>query len=97
PHRSPGFLWGSTAGKPEGYRAQANELMEIPDAIITPNYFHTMQIPLVEGRDFTPQDTNSSQRVVIVKKYFVNRYWPNQEGLGKQPHSDLPHEWFTLV
>src|SRR4029077_16667269 len=96
-NRVPGFSSGSTAVKPEGYVAQANELMEIPDAIITSNYFHTMQIPLVEGRDFTPQDTKSSQRVVIVNEAFVNRYWPNQQGLGKQLNSDLTHEWFTVV
>jgi predicted permease len=96
-NREPGFSSGSTAVKPEGYVAQANELMEIPDAIITSNYFHTMQIPLVEGRDFTPQDTKSSQRVVIVNEAFVNRYWPNQEGLNKQLNSDLTHEWFTVV
>src|SRR5580693_4466507 len=96
-NRTPGFGGGSTAVKPEGYVAQANELMEIPVAIITPNYFHTMQIPLVEGRDFTPQDIESSQRVVIVNEAFVNRYWPNQQGLGKQLNSDLTHEWFTVV
>jgi predicted permease len=96
-NRVPGFFSGSTAVKPEGYVAQTNELMEIPDAIITSNYFHTMQIPLVEGRDFTPQDAKSSQRVVIVNEAFVNRYWPNQEGLGKQLNSDLTHEWFTVV
>src|ERR1700720_1859447 len=96
-NRVPGFSSGSTAVKPEGYVAQANELMEIPDAIITSNYFHTIQIPLVQGRDFTPQDTNSSQRVVIVNESFVNRYWPNQQGLGKQLNSDLTHEWFTVV
>ena len=96
-NRVPGFSSGSTAVKPEGYVAQANELMEIPDAIITSNYFHTMQIPLVQGRDFTPQDTKSSQRVVIVNEAFVNRYWPNQEAVGKQLNSDLTHEWFTVV
>ena len=96
-NRVPGFSSGSTAVKPEGYVAQANELMEIPDAIITSNYFHTMQIPLVEGRDFTPQDTKSSQRVVIVNEAFVNRYWPNQKAVGKQLNSDLTHEWFTVV
>ena len=92
-----GFGGGSTAVKPEGYVSQANESMETPVAIVTPNYFQTMQIPLVKGRDFTPQDTKSSQRVVIVSETFVNRYWPNQEALGKQLNSDLTHEWFTVV
>jgi predicted permease len=92
-----GFGGGSTAVNPEGYVSPANESMETQVAIVTPNYFQTLQIPLVKGRDFTPQDTKSSQRVVIVSETFVNRYWPNQEALGKQLNSDLTHEWFTVV
>jgi predicted permease len=71
--------------------------METDDAIITPNYFHTLQIPMVKGRDFTLQDTMKSQHVVIVSEAFVNRYWPHQEALGKQLYSDLPKEWLTVV
>ncbi len=92
-----GFGGGSTAVNPEGYVSQANESMETQVAIVTPNYFQTLQIPLVKGRDFTPQDTKRSQRVVIVSETFVNRYWPNQEALGKQLNSDLTHEWFTVI
>ncbi len=92
-----GFGGGSTAVNPEGYVSQANESMETQVAIVTPNYFQTLQIPLVKGRDFTPQDTKRSQRVVIVSETFVNRYWPNQEALGKQLDSDLTHEWFTVI
>jgi predicted permease len=92
-----GFGGGSTAVNPEGYVSQANESMETQVAVVTPNYFQTLQIPLMKGRDFTPQDTKSSQRVVIVSETFVNRYWPNQEALGKQLNSDLTHEWFTVV
>ena len=71
--------------------------METPVAIITPNYFQTMQIPIVKGRDFTLQDKKRSQRAVIVNETFVERYWPHQEALGKQLNSDLTHEWFTVV
>jgi len=91
------FGGGSTSVKPEGYVAQADESMEIADAIISPNYFHTLQIPMAKGRDFTPQDTKSSQRAVIVSEAFVNRYWPGQEAIGKQLNSDLTHEWFTVI
>lgn len=66
-------------------------------AIISPNYFQTMQIPLVKGRDFTLQDRKSSQRVAIVSETFVNRYWPGREAIGRQLNSDLTHEWFTVV
>jgi predicted permease len=92
-----GFGGGSTSVKPEGYVSQANESMETQVAIITPNYFQTVQIPMVKGRDFTLQDTKSSERAVIVNETFVNRYWPHQEALGKQLYSDLPKEWFTVV
>ena len=92
-----GFGGGSTSVKPQGYVSQANESMETQVAVITPNYFQTVQIPMVKGRDFTLQDTKSSERAVIVNETFVNRYWPHQEALGKQLYSDLPKEWFTVV
>jgi predicted permease len=95
--RLPLGFGGSSSVKPEGYVPQANESMETQAAMITPNYFQTLEIPLVKGRDFTMQDNMSSQRVAIVSEAFVNRYWPNQQGLGKQVNSDLTHEWFTVV
>jgi predicted permease len=91
------FSSGSTSVKPEGYVSQANESMETEFAIVTPNYFHTMQIPLREGRDFALQDGRDSQRVVVVSEAFAQRYWPHQEALGKQLNSDLTHEWFTVI
>jgi predicted permease len=92
-----GFGGGSTSVKPEGYISPANESMETQAAIITPNFFQTMQIALVKGRDFTLQDNQGSQRAVIVSEAFANRYWPKQEPLGKQLNSDLTHEWFKVV
>jgi predicted permease len=91
------FGGGSTSVKPEGYVSQPNESMETQAAIITPNYFRTMQIPIAKGRDFTLQDVKNSQRVVIVSEAFVDRYWPNEEAIGKQLNSDYTHEWFTVV
>src|SRR6516162_9010914 len=92
-----GFGGGSTSVKPEGYVSQSHESMETEDAIITPNYFRTLQIPIVEGRDFTLQDSAKSQRVTIVNEEFVNRYWPKQDAIGKRLYSDLPKEWLTVV
>ena len=91
------FGGGSTSVKPEGYISPANQSMETQAAIITPNFFQTMQIPLVKGRDFTLQDNQGSQRAVIVSEAFANRYWPKQEPLGKQLNSDFTHEWFKVV
>jgi predicted permease len=91
------FAGGSTAVKPEGYISSPNESTETQVAMITPNYLHTMQIPLLKGRDFTAEDTKGSEPVAIVSEAFANRYWPGQEAVGKQLNSDLTHQWFTVV
>ncbi len=51
---------------------------------VSPNYFHTMQIPLVAGRPFVDQDGNSSAGVAIVNQTFARTFFPNQDVLGKQ-------------
>jgi len=91
------FAGASTAVKPEGYVSPPNESTETQVAIVTPNYLHTMQIPLVKGRDFAAQDTKESQPVAIVSEAFANHYWPGQEAVGKKLNSDLTHLWYTVV
>jgi predicted permease len=69
---------------PEGYLPRLNESMEIDRADVGPNYFGAMRTPLIEGRDFTMDDTAKSQLVAIVNEVFGARYWPGQESLGKR-------------
>jgi len=69
---------------PDGYVPQLRESMEISRAIVGPNYLRTMRIPLIAGRDFTPQDAEKSQRVVIINQEFAERYWPHQDAIGKR-------------
>jgi hypothetical protein len=68
-----GFITDSTAIRPDDYVPQAKESMNIREADVGPNYFRTMQIPLVAGRDFTSQDTNESQPVAIVNQVLAER------------------------
>ena len=88
---------GSTSVKPEGFVPPPNVSMETQVAIVSPNYFATLQLPLVSGRDFTDRDGKESQRVIIVNQTFAERYWPGQEPIGKQVISDLTNESFTVV
>ena len=46
-------------------------------------YFETMGIPLLRGRDFTTQDTASSERVVIINETMARRHWPNLKDIGE--------------
>jgi predicted permease len=51
--------------------------------IIAPNYFRTLGIPLLAGRDFALSD-RGVRKVAIVSKTLADRLWPNQDALGKQ-------------
>lgn len=79
-----GFTWSSTVVKVDGYVPQPHESMEIGDADVSPDYFRTMQIPVITGREFVLQDTEKSQPVVVVNKAFADGYWPQQAALGKR-------------
>ena len=50
---------------------------------VTPQYFRTMGIALISGRDFEDADTGARDRVAVVSESFVERYWPNDDALGK--------------
>jgi len=51
---------------------------------ITQNYFATMKIPILRGRDFTVDDTAAAPLVIIVSQSFAKRFFPNEEPVGKR-------------
>jgi predicted permease len=89
------FTWDSVLIRPENYVAQPNESLEIGSSHIAPNYLRTMQIPLVAGREFTPQENENAQSVVVVNQAFVDRYWPGQNAIGKKVSAY--GKWATVV
>ena len=52
--------------------------------ICEPNYFRTMGIPIIKGRDFEARDQHKSTPVVIVTESFAKRYFPGEEVIGKR-------------
>jgi predicted permease len=90
-----GFTFNLTTVNPEGYVPQPHESMDVNEAHVAPNYFRTMQVQLLSGRDFTAQDTQKSQMVVIVSQALADRFWPHQEALGKRIH--VYEDWLTVV
>ena len=49
-----------------------------------PNYFETIGIPLLRGRSFSVEDQANTPGVVVINKTMAERFWPNQDPLGKQ-------------
>jgi putative ABC transport system permease protein len=50
---------------------------------ITPQYFSTMQIPVLAGRPFSDHDLANGQRVAIVSEALAKRIWPGESPIGR--------------
>jgi putative ABC transport system permease protein len=70
----------------EGYEAPDGNYPDVDNNIVGPRYFETMGIPVVAGREFTPQDA-SAPRVVVVNETMARRFWPRQSPLGRRLRS----------
>jgi predicted permease len=51
--------------------------------IVSPNYFRTMAIPLLKGREFNGTDSTNSPSVVIINETAANHFWPGEDPIGK--------------
>ena len=60
---------------------------------VTSQFFQTLSIPIVSGRDIEDTDTRDRAWVAVVSEAFVKRHWPGQDAIGKtflylnQPHT----------
>ena len=52
--------------------------------IVRDNYFATMEIPLLRGRGFGPQDDQRAQQVAIVSETLARKFFPDQDPIGKR-------------
>lgn len=64
--------------------ASAKEATELPLRSITSGYFEMLGMPLIEGRDFRPNDDDHAPPVAIVNQAFAERYFPHTTTLGKK-------------
>ena len=78
--------WGSI--NVEGFVPQPGQELQVDQRAASPDYFRTMEIPLRAGRFFTDFDgLPTAAPVVIIDEKFAQRFWPNQDAIGK-------HLWF---
>jgi predicted permease len=50
---------------------------------VTPQFFSTLGIPLMRGRDVTMQDTRQQPLVAVVSESFVKHFWPKEDPIGR--------------
>ena len=65
---------------------------------VGPQYFRTLQTPVLDGREFSNRDTRTSLPVAIVSESLARLYWPNENAIGKRLQPRFPDApWYTVV
>ena len=64
---------------------------------VTPEYFRALQIPIERGRNFTEEESNSPQHLMILSKLLSDRLFPGQDPIGQQLRPGLEEPEFTVV
>jgi len=57
---------------------------DISTNVVSSNYFKTMQIDLIDGRDFDERDKLDTQPVVIINQRMAQALWPGESAVGKR-------------
>jgi predicted permease len=70
-------------GKEAGQKVMADE------TYVTPDYFETLQIPVMAGRSFTDADRPDSQRVAIVNQTFARKFFHGTNPIGRYLDKDM--------
>ena len=84
----------------EGAAVTNNANPTVQVALVSPDYFQTMETPLKRGRVFTDGDDRKAPQVVLIDEAFVQRYFNDRDPLGVRikrggPSSEAP--WMTIV
>lgn len=79
----------------DGYVPQPGEDETYNYSIVSPHYFDTMDIPLLDGRCFSDQDTANAPFAAIVNEQLVRKFWPDRNPIGQRFRSH--GKWRTVV
>jgi putative ABC transport system permease protein len=80
----------------DGYPNDKDQMAE--GRSVTPQYFSSMNIPLVAGRFFGDEDYSGDAHTIIINKSFAKRYFANRNPIGGRVHGEDNHApWSTVV
>ena len=77
--------------------ANENDMNWALDYIVEPSYLKAMDIPLLRGRFFSVQDDEHAPLVVVVDEVFAQKYFPNQNPIGKRINLALSSQLAEIV
>jgi len=65
--------------------------------LVTPDYFKTLKIPLLKGRDFTDRDDLQTPLVSVINESFARQAWPGEDPIGKRFTTPQTHGPVTVI
>lgn len=84
--------------QPEGFQLpDGQQTLQTFSSIVDHHFFDTLQLPIVRGRAFTDADSATSRRVAIVNEQIAERYWANQDPIGKRLRLGTDGPWIEIV
>jgi predicted permease len=64
---------------------------------VSPDYFRTMGMRLIAGRQFNERDNENSPKVVIISEATARRHFPNEDPIGKRIGNGRPDGWREII
>ncbi|HEY8460410.1 MAG TPA: FtsX-like permease family protein [Blastocatellia bacterium] len=64
---------------------------------VTPDYFKTMRIDFIDGRDFNDMDKADGPAVAIIDEKLAKRFWPDQSPVGQRIRWTRVNQWLQIV
>lgn len=65
-----------------GYTPAPDEEMRVEYNYVAPDYFHTLGLPLLRGREFTAADGPGARCVIVVNQDMARAWWPSGDAIG---------------
>ena len=79
----------------DGYQAPPNEQPTVEYVEITEDYFTTLGIPIVSGREFTRTDDENTLPLAIINETMAAKYWPKKDPVGQRLKAK--DRWLQIV
>jgi len=92
-----GFSYAQFQVFKEGSPDKTGEGMSTGFNVVGPNYFKTMETPLLRGRDFADTDRKGAPGVVVLNETLAATLWPGEDALGKHVSVSGPEGPFLEV
>ena len=83
-----GSQWWDSAGI-RGYIPARDEATTVYLNQVTPGYFKTMGIRMLDGREFTPADQTATRRVAVVNESFARHFFPDPKRYWRSPLTQI--------